>query len=188
MAVVTTSLTPGQRYFPFTGFTPQSDRTSDARAEVVAFISGGSITLSGVGDTQRLLVTIDMPLNFAYVITDFLMELVSTAGDVFGFAADGQALLLTSTSGAIVTIPLGVVSDGVAENAVTVDSRSYHLAGKWSGVMIPDTSSDQIRLQVVMANPTTNQGAYTIQLAARFLQYDIMQAHDLRVNTPIPVR
>lgn len=189
MAVVTTNIVPTQLQFPFSGFRePRAEVTSDARAEILAFVAGGSITLSGVGDTQRLIVTIDLPLNFAYVITDYVMELVGTAGDVFGFAAQGQAQLLNAVAAATQNIPVGVTSDGIAENAVTVDSRNYRLASKWSGVLLPSTSSDRIRMQLVMANPTTNQGAYTINLSARFLKYDISQAHDLRVNTPIPTR
>ena len=146
---------------------------------------------SGAGDNQEVEVLIDLPPNFCYAMTDFL---VSIAGVAFNFDATGELSVFDSSVSANRTmdIPIGLFTDGVGSTfpGVATQMASYRAASPWSGIFCasPVSPGDQIRVFASLFNTTANDNEYTVDVAARFLQFDINQVNNSRVNSPIPVR
>ncbi len=194
MAVITTAITPTQRLFPFSGYEDnQGNRSNFPRGEIWLTALGESITLSGVGDTQIVSLSSALPVNFAWCLVDMDMKISATVGDTYGFDLDFECRVSDSTSTPLRTFfsNIGLHSEGVnaAGSAGTVEEAVYHApAGLFKGVILPATPAQQVELFLRGFNSTTNQGAYLLDFTARFLQFDIVQAHDLHVNNAIPTR
>lgn len=188
MATVSTTVTPTQNYLPFTGFIPgRSDESADARAQIIASTVDASIGATGVGDNQEIVIDLRLPVNFAYAMTDFMVGIQAASGATYNFGLRADLQVVNAASNSTIQLPLGSTTPGVAL-IDGFEKATYCPDCSWSGILLPATSSDQIRIIWNIWNSTANDTAYTLDCAARFLQYDISQSLNLNVNTPIPVR
>lgn len=193
MAVITTTVIPTLQAFPFTGFVePQAERTGLPRGELQLSSQGTSITLSGVGDTQLISIVSNLPANFGYVMVDMCMSVMTSAGGTYNFELDGEAWLTDSSTTADQTFQaqLGLhcegIAAGVGASAGNRELATYRLVNQYKGIILPVFNNNRFVARV--ANLSTNDTAYSLDFAARFLQFDITQVHNARASAAIPVR
>lgn len=189
MATVSTTIAPTIRVNQFTGYVDaRSPEGALARAEVLALTLGGSVAATGAGDNQFLTVNVNFPVNFAYVITDIAVGLSAAAGNDCNFANSLDAKFFDDLTAPIIRIPMEVVAAGEAQaGSSNQGSKTYVGKDLWSG-LLKQSAATTPRLQLQGYNETANDGAYSVDVAVRALQYDIVQMHHLTVNSNIPTR
>lgn len=192
MATVTTTLTPVQQYFSFTGYRdPQAVSSVDARAQVLAFIDAGDIAATGAGDNSRMLIDITLPQNFAWVMMDYCLQIQAATATptVFNWDAQGQLFIADGATGlSNFAAPVGLTGSGEFSTAATARlMQIYKPFCPYSAIVnpVPGTS---VFCRADFFNSTANDAAYKINLLARFLAYDITQVTDQAVNSPTPIR
>lgn len=192
MATVTTTAVAELMIFPFTGIIePNNIQSLAARSVVTAQVDNQSIAASGAGDNQQLQINVDLPSNFAYAVLDFCMSItgVASAG-TYNWSQGGSLVLRDALAGANskVEVPLGLEGGTAAPFDATGDSTmTYKPWCAFKGIIIP-LPGDQVRAQTTLFNETANDIAYVVDMYSRFLQFDIAQANDYAVNSPIPTR
>lgn len=166
----------------------QKQSTGIPRAELNYTISNGVIALSGVGDSQRIVITCELPLSYAYVLQEVsLCNLTGVDGDNWpdrGFACIRNNLL----NGTDWKSAVDIFSRGDFSDAVGGFGKSYICPSNnyVSRLIIPETSANFL---MNLHNITTNQSAMTLgAFHCRFLQYDIAQAYTWPVNSPVLTR
>lgn len=156
------------------------------RAEVNFIVTGGAITISGVGDSQIVRFICQLPLSFAYVVQE--VSVFQLYGDdIAQWQNITSCRIRNNQSGKTWAHSLDLFSRG-QYNKDALLSKSYQLnaPGELNRLIIPGTSAD---LTVEIANPTTDQSVMAVDsFFARFLQFDVNQAYFYGANTPIPVR
>lgn len=189
MAQIQTTITPAARIFPFTGLGETGQQRSMLpRAEVVFSGIDVAVTIAGAGDSQRLLIDCQLPLNFAYAIAECSLQLKST--DVVNWKPIGKLALQDSdATGRTFQTSVELESRG------TIEVVSSALARVWTPnrplpriVMLQVPGEAQSRVDLSVSNATLDQAAGTAIFYVRVLQYDITQAHSVLVNTPQLVR
>lgn len=193
MAVITSAFSVAlanmtMETIPYTGGgTMEQVNTPIPRAEINFIINDGSVTLSGVGDTQLINITCNLPLSFAYIVQEIsISQLVGVDGDAW--ANFGLCRLRNNNSVGAWKHSFDLFSRGNYFVTATTQAKSYHLSapGELNRLVIPGTSATLI---TTLANVTTNQSAMILDgFMARFLQFDINQAYFYGANTPIPIR
>ena len=187
MAVITTTVDATLEPFSFSGYQDVRDRNRNtARAQIFAFVRNGAIALTGAGDNQFFVLRTDLPVNFGYALVDYCFSVTSAAAGTVNFANDVALNWFNATTAANRTmdVPLGMVSSGAANmNSTNNESKFYKLVCPYNGI-VQGRSGESCRLQLEMFNETANDAAYTFDLAARFIQYDIEQLNNSDVNTP----
>ena len=188
MVQVTTSLTVTQAPFPFSGLEdilrPQSYVPLQ---EYRAYTVGESIPATGAGDNQRFLFQVTLPRNFAYAIVDLGVRITGANGATNNW--DNQLnCIFENASSPTLLAPIALNSAGSATSSGAAERKIYSPARLPNTVVIPNLSTDSCLLVMDGYNATANDGAYSIDVLARFLQYTIAQANNWQVNTPMPVR
>lgn len=188
MATVTTTLLPIVSTFPFTGYV-EPNLTPAARGEVLAVLKDGTWTASGAGDNQRLIIRVNLPNNFAYVVTDVQLEIKGSVGLVYNVDLQGALNLYNAGSVANRTldVPIGLTCPGDYALNLADQVATYRPLNLYKGIVIP-AFNDNVRLECQFYNTTANDQQYDVDFVARFLQFDINQVHALAVNTAIPTR
>lgn len=191
MATVTTTIAPTLKLFPFTGFTePYAERTSAARAEVLASARNQVVAAAGAGDNQEVSVVIDLPVNFAYALVDYCLSINnSAAGATYNFARNGSLFLFDTTGAAGRTLDVPIGLEGVeAVNDEDKPQVFYRPFNVWKGIVQAAAPGSQVRAIAELFNTTAADGAYAVDISARFIQYDVTQRHNFAVNSPQLVR
>lgn len=189
MAEITTTFNPTPVLFPFDGLGEVDQRGTEVpRAAVVFVVAGGAVTLSGAGDTQRVVANLILPTNFSYVATDFNVRLQSA--DVGAWNEVGEISYADAgSSDRTFLASQELVSHGTVDNLATNISRIWCPCGPLlKALMLQVPNGSAPRCGVKIANPALNDAAGVLDLYARFLQYDINQTHHVTVNTATLVR
>lgn len=191
MATITTAPVSVIQTQLFAGYKHGSN---DARAEVRAVGNAIAVAATGAGDNQLVSIIINPPANFAYALVDFNLTMVADTGTTYSFPLSGSCVMQDAAATAAASyitplqIPAGPELLGDAADT-TRPGRTYTLQDGYRGVVIPIASDGQVEFNFRIYNDTANDVAYHISnYVARFLQYDINQAHHVRVNSPIPTR
>lgn len=186
MATTTTTLTPQPDFFPFAGL-GEIDISTVPRAIVSFSIIAGVITAGGAGNEQRLVINTILPVNFAYVVTDFFLRI--SADDVADWNSEGELQITDSSSTARTFFaPQEIQSLGVAD-LTAGGVRLYCPCGPLlSNLLRPIPGEDPPRANIILTNNVQDGSAGTCHLYMRYLQYDVRQVHNVYVNTPQVVR
>lgn len=189
MANIQTVFAPDPVLFGFTGLPggAQLDKTAYPRQEVLFKILDGDVTISGVGDTQDIAITCDLPQNFAYALSEIFLEI--HGDDVATWDVAALGILQDGTN---VGRTMNLCFEGLGKNVMFNTSGSFGpLSRAYQFVSIPQVilvPTDAPSLKIKLGNDTTDQSAMNINFVARLLMFDISQAHSAQVNTPIPIR
>ncbi len=192
MAVVTTTITPALRYFPYSGL-PDSykERSPFPRGELTFVADTEAIALTGAGDNQNLRIRCTLPQGFAYVLADLAFDVfAAVAGDANNFPVNATAFIVdSSVAGQDRTYrtDFSMISESssLTPGNLIKTYRPVNQGGKV--IRCAPGQTGEMRLDAF--NLTANDGAYTLHtFFARFLQYDIEQAHHYQVNSPVPTR
>lgn len=192
MAEVNTAISASIAVFPFTGYrdavvTP----TQAARAEVRAQARNQAIAAVGVGDNQSVTISMTLPENFAYVLTDFTLNILrTTAAATYNWPLQGELVFFDAVASGSRTreYQLGLTSPGTGVKSGDQELATYKPIDVYSGLVFTRVSGENMLFQADLFNQTANDGAYSLDVTARFLQFDINQAFALAVNTAVPVR
>lgn len=168
-----------------------TDVSNIPRGELDFYIANGSVTAGNATDNQRVEITCTLPRGFAFLLTDLdLYMQVPYASDWNVYARANMSNtpnsgMLKSTS----AIRLDAGARITKSDDMTYDELVYHPVDLPDRLFYPpanDTSNPTLVLYLV--NATANQGAAFCTFNARFLQYDVLQAHRSPVNTPTYTR
>lgn len=207
MATILTSVTPTQRYTPFTGLDEQSRAASGiARAEDVRRASG-TWSGPGAGNNRVLLFTHALDPDYGYIVMDCFAKLYG-AGNVNAEAvanfqiqttpghADNEIIetQLISDPGrqnATASTPLGSVSTNEYNTFRPYDatgggSVTYRLAEpKPTALIFPFAkTSYPPSINVTFAEQYSQGVDYSYYFYLRLLQYDISQGYNYVIQTP----
>jgi len=187
MAVETTTFTPKLIKFGFEGISDAaSDTTAVPRQELFYTQSGENILSPPAGDSQSVELTFRLPFGFAYVITDVNFSIFGAdagdwSGQANGYIANdtpAQADIIAHFGGWTFGSPVG-------DGGLVFRTYSFQELPSW--VFIPQ-SNDGALVRFITSSNQIDGGTVGLQFVARFLQYDVSQAHHFAVNTPIPTR
>lgn len=213
MAVVHTVLNPTPRHTPFTGGTDEERlMRGSARGVTTYFESTASNwPATGAGDIRSLSIQVSLDRDYAYVMTDASAAFIALSTDEVRMEAVGfyeikipvpggddyayapmvnHASRQDANNSAIGSIPAAKYNTqypivDVATPAIMVfqaeDIPNY--------MLYPfDNTNNTVDLSFVFSESIVQEPAYTCRFAARFIQYDISQAYDWRVQSPTLTR
>ncbi len=191
MAVEQTVVTPNPAIFGFQGMPDiVGEQSIVPRGEVVFSVIGGIVAATGVGDSQLLTVGCSLPVNFAYALLEVACELQGADAvdwDVASLSRWQDDNALPPTGSQSIRIPVQGLSHGIVQSATP--SRLWTYGTIPNQIIIPKQG---FAAGVSMANNFTNgnlQGSSMVfDFYARFLMYDVAQAHHWQANTPTPIR
>ncbi len=207
MATILTSVTPTQRYTPFTGLSElERAQSGIARAEDVMRASG---TWSGPGPSNNRAIEFVHTLDpdYGYVVMDCFakfyasgtnlnMEAVgnfqiqTTPGHPDNEIIETQMINDASRHGGNATTPIGDITvtsyNSFFPSGADQGSMTYRLAvPKPSMLIFPFAQTGyQPTITVLFAEQVQNLSAYSYYFYLRLLQYDISQGYNYVIQTP----
>lgn len=186
MAVVTTSLTPTPARFPYANpyGPPGVWSTGIPREELIFTEIAAAIAVATGGNTQRLIINLNLPSTDAYVLVEANFSISGADADEWN--AQAFSRLQSEASGVPIwsidfqcpglEVPEGATS-GTRVYSSGVSNKVIVSAGTSGGLMFFKTD-----------NNTADGSLMTVNLFARFLVFDRIQAQNFSVNTPTPTR
>lgn len=190
MAVITTSITPSLKVFPYSGV-PELllDRSDFPRSEIEFKVLNGAIALTGVGDSMFVALACVLPLNYAYTLSDFFLTIHSAAGATNNFNTALTLFINDDVLGLVRTYEIFLPNESTSAmfGATMIDTKTYCITCFPTQLLKGETGG-QIELSIQGTNETTNDTAYTLDFFARFQQFDVNQAQNADVNRQTPVR
>jgi len=195
MTTTITAFTPFGPQFPFTGLSDdRQELTELPRSEITFNIKNGAIVAGGgVDDDQLLNIMCVLPVNFAYVLVDIHMQLFSSAvldnADIDDWDATAEASVIESSefSDADALWYQQGISNGTLLALDDIQARRIWTFDRlMRKVIVPKTTNAVLTVNV--GNNTPDGAAAKVNFQARFLVYDIAQAHHVWVNNPSLVR
>ena len=211
MALVTTTVTPELRYTPFTGISERErENSAIARAESV-YYKNDIWPASGAGDNKGLIFTFDLSSSFAYVLTDMSCAFLTTNNTMRMKASSLVEFAIPSQNGTeYIYNAMSAVAgrqDNSGNTAIgTITADRYNMlfpTGTSTGSMIftltnsaptyllypwYQDGNNVVSVSVMFGEEEDQEGAYSYRFACKFIQYDISQAYDYRLNTPLLLR
>lgn len=189
MATVTTTLVPPPIPFAYAGFPDvYLPDTSHAAGDIRFQAFDQAIDLSGVGDNQALVVNMDLPSDYSYVLVDLTFGISSgTAATTNNWPLQMDCHLQDSVTGHVFESWIALDSAGICLSASDRENLIYSAPRLPTPVVVAVPGS-MVRLQIQSFNETANDQAYLAHVFARFMRYTVVQATHYAVNTPIPVR
>ncbi len=211
MAVITTSVTPEIRHTQFTGLSEtERERSAIARGETIHF-SNGIWAAAGAGNNRGLIFTIDLDKNFAYVLTDLSCVFLAAANG--NIAAEASALVefaipsqngteyiyvpMTAPAGrqdSSATTPVGDMParayNTLYPTGTDVGSMCFNLDRPPNYLFYPwyQDGTNNVSCLTMFGEQVANYTSMSYRFAARFLQYDITQAYNYPLNSPVMTR
>ena len=188
MATVATSTTQTLKSFAFTGIGDvKQDRSQIPRQEI--FVSNsGVIAAPGAGNVRQHTFNIVLPMNFSYALVEASFRLDSSAG-VSDWAKESDGVWSDGVSGAtrVVLIPVRFNSLTTRAEQAPGAIQTFTMDKVPNQVLVPQSGTSANLLWRVY-DDTDNGGATNYNVYARFLMYDITQAHHWAVNSPTLTR
>lgn len=187
MAIITTTITPGQQLLGFEGLGYEDRIQTPAPVlEVRPYVAGETIPSPGAANNQAFDCTAQLQKGYAYVLMDLFVNIAGPSSGN-GFPQGLHCTFRSANTGASRQVLLDLVNTQLSYATNATPYRSYSLQVKPTMVMIPDDGAS-VSLSVYGYNATANDGAHTYRQIARLLQFDITQAHGVALNTPLPTR
>lgn len=180
------------RPLPLSGYPePASEKSWLARAMVEAAVVDGAIAAAGAGDNQRLIVDLTLPSGFTYVMCGFVLSIAKDAAGTMNFGDNARLDMYNAVTGSSRTlnVNMGAFSNGIANfGSANTERKDYKPWQVYQAPLIPATHTESIYWVFDIYNETANDAAYTMNLAACFLQYDIAQSYHTALYSQQPVR
>lgn len=186
MAVETTTFTIEKKYFGLTNLPePQTRRTSIPRQELFFDLNDEAVAAPSAGNSQCVVVIMDLPIAFAYAFTEMNWSIGGTDGLAWSTAGLMSIRDGNGTTSRYKIFQESRLSTGVV-GTTGLNTRGYTFDHLPKRIIIPNRAES--RVQFTICNDTIDDSAMVFSGGARFLVYDIAQVHDFEVNTPILVR
>lgn len=196
MALITTTVAPTPTLLPYTGLTQTvRERNNVGRAEVRFDVAGTTIPATGAGDQQRVFLSCALPRGYAYALLNATARIGGTDSDSWDFNAEA---VFQDGIGANATQEIhhnlqngyrAVLGATEAPNARAGGFNFiYEIVERVPAVLWNKNNSDSVRYFADFVTGDTNTSACSFSCALNFIQYDIEQAYDYRINTPTFVR
>ena len=214
MAVIHTILSPTPRHTPFTGGTDSERlRRGSARGVTTYFDSTASNwPATGAGDNRSLSFSISLDRDYAYVMTDLSVAFIMPSAVAMSIEAIGFCEIGIPVPGGkdyayspILNYPSRQDNVGYTDIG-TIDANKYNSQYPIIDVATPcimvfqaenipnymlypfDNTNNTVDINCVFSEDRSQQPAISARFAARFIQYDISQAYDWRVQSPALTR
>ena len=207
MAVTATLVTPEERHTPFTGGTDRDRLLRGAARGETIFFKNDIWAAAGAGNERSINFICDLPNSWAWVLTDASVTFLNSASAYILMEAVGMMELSLPSPGGTEYIygqyeSLAGRQDANSNTAIgSIQAREYNTQwpvvtatsamtfelNKMPNYMLypwNQVSSDQVRVSNIFSEPYQNYGSYSYRFAARFLQYDLDQVYDYRVQSP----
>ena len=214
MSVVHTVLSPSATHTPFTGGSDRQRLLQGAARGVTSYFesTASNWPATGVGDNRSLAITMGLDPDYAYVMTDCTAIIIQTYSATLEVEATALVeFKVPSQSGSeyiysnLVNQPARQNTNGFTDigsiDAAEYNSQypildvGYPAAMVFIGENLPSymlypfqNAQDAVTVNVIFSESSTERAALTVRFAARFLQYDIDQAYDWRVQSPTLTR
>lgn len=193
MAIISTTATPLAERLALIAPVPSQDlwMTQIPRAEII-FRGSPSITLAGVGDTQRFQIHCILPTGYAYVYIEGRVSLrESVVGDLANWEDEACFLIQDDSAGSGWSYPMRMTKEAVGaicQGSITLREAVFEPSSPPLKKVIVAPPGLTPRLFFDVSNVSTNDAAMTSFFFFRFLQFDLNQAFFYAVNTPTSVR
>lgn len=187
MAITPTDVTVEPTFFGLTNLPEQvTQRSAIPRQEMFFNSFSDAIDVEAGGDSQLLRYIFNLPIGFAYAVVELYYSVVGTDAGDWGDTAIQSIRDAVQDADTNYRIHMESLPSFEVETTAGVCFRSYHFTDLPSRLFLPKAGGSV--WQMAVANDTINGSAMTANISARFLVYDIAQAHDFEVNTPQLVR
>jgi len=176
----------------FTSLDEAFQTRSDVPRSEFVFASQDIIPDPGVGETQSVVYELQLPFGFAYVCVEVTMRITDNGAPgeakLWGLASSLQLRDGTSSGNSSYSVDsVGLRYSGQSGDEDSVRGSVFYQFDNLPKVVV--IARDPNGLCTVVADTVeTNQAAVTTRIFARFLQYDVRQAHHYQVNTPTLTR
>ena len=215
MAIIHTILNPAPRHTPFTGGTDQDRLLRGAARGVTTYFesSASNWPATGSGDSRSLSVSMSLDRDYAYVMTDCSAAFIRLSADdnikmdAVGFMefkipvpgkddyAYSQLVSHPSRTQTNSATPIGDVESAHYNTQFPIIDVSSPAIMTFQAQNIPkymlypfDNTNNTVDISCVFSENVNQEPAMTCRFAARFIQYDISQAYDWRVQSPTLTR
>lgn len=214
MAVVHTILSPSATHTPFTGGTDAQRLAQGAARGVTTFFesTASNWPATGIGDNRSLSLAIDLDRDYAWVMTDCtaIIIMINHASIEVEATAMCEFKIPSQTSYEYVysnlyckparqnnqgNTAIGTIGASEYNSQYPILDTSAPAAMVFEADIIPQfilypfqNTEDNVSVNVVFSESATQRSSLTVRFAARFLQYDIDQAYDWRVQSPTLTR
>lgn len=184
MATTSTTFTVAEARFGFISEIVNISESPIPKAEIIYAITGGTVTAAAAGEDQEMIIFCPLRQGYAYVLTE--MEMLfreAEAGDIGDWDASMTA---TTTNGAWVAA--NRFDGGIAvNNSTSLQDRTFKCAQPTQKIIIP-TGPAAANLFIRGWNTSIDGGPMTVNFLARFLEFDLQQAHHWAIQSQFPVR
>jgi hypothetical protein len=207
MSVIATLVDPVQRHTPFTGGTDRDRLLRGAARGETIYTKNDIWASAGSGNTRSINFTCELDNSFAWVLTDASCAFIKASVPSFVMEATGMLEIAlpsndrteyiygqyysnASRQDTTGTTAIGSIaaSHYNSQYPVVTDTATmtFDLAVKPNYMLIPFSQSgtNVVTVSNIFSEGVDNQAAMSYRFAARFLQYDIDQAYDYRVQSP----
>jgi len=189
MAITATPFTPLLKRFGYIAPVPPpgSWLTPIPRGEALFTQSAGSITAAAAGESQSFSITCSLPNTFAYVLMEFSIELIDTeVGDLADWDTSFRCFLQDGLADTTWIAGLRLDAGGAYSEGATLKGQTYQLLRPPTKLVVPQPAGG--RFFVNGFNNTIDGGPVGCIFMAKFLEFDLNQAHLSGMNTPFPTR
>jgi len=211
MATIHTVLSTDARHTPFTGGTDAQRLAQGAARGETRFVTDASASWAapGAGNNRSLAVTVTLDRDFAWVLTDLsAIFILLNAGDTITMDAVAFTEIKLPVPGGYEYYYNSLVSNpsrqdtpiSTAIGSIRADhyNTQYPIldvgspgAMTFTPTSLPrymlypfDKTNNTINVTSVFSEGPDNQPAMTVRFSARFLQFDISQVYDWKVQSP----
>lgn len=195
MATTTTEFNPNPIRFSYIGLPPDSDVTSPIpKAEINFIINAGVVTAAASGEDQEYMIHCALAPGYAYVLMNVNMYILAAS---VADSADWEDNANAWTSNANVhggqpdfvgRYLSGLRLEGITTNPGNgLGLKTYQVGNVTNNIILPLRGYPGA-LHISNINDTIDGGALTMYFVARFLEFDLQQAHHWAINTPWPTR
>jgi len=214
MSVIHTVLSPEGTHTPFTGGTDQQRLNQGAARGVTSYFesTASNWPATGAGDNRSLAVSMDLDSDYAYVMTDCTAIIIQLNAATIKVETTALVEFKIPSQSGSEYIYSNLVNQAARQDdngATAIGSISAaHYNSQWPIIDVSDPAAmvfigedlptymlypfqnaqDSVTVNVVFSESAPQRAALTVRFAARFLQYDIDQAYDWRVQSPTLTR
>jgi len=180
----TTTTTAVPEPFPFTGLPalPVQDRSRYPRAQIIFQNAAVAITAGGASD-QRWVVDCPLPQGYAYTLAECHLRIHGLSGDLALWNKSAAGRFFSIAPFPIMSIPFDGISLDDTMVSSTLNMRHFTFPDMPKSIII---NADNVNMTVgtLEVGDAAMTGVFFVMLH----QYDIEQANQVLVNTPLLTR
>lgn len=188
MATTTSSFTPYARPHPWKGITdPAREFSAAPRGELRFSVDGGTVTAAAAGNDQRIAVTCNLPIGFAYTFAECFMRTNLAAADQGDWDTIAQIAYMNGSNTndpdyVEIFFPQKMVSGTVSGTLNLFDPPEM------PKITLQPIGNEAASVQWNLYNLVIDGGAGALDFFARFYIYDYEQGNAYEMNSPALIR